>query len=156
MICTNTVTLTVTDIYSNQSTATATITVQDNQAPVIAQMADINANNDADNCSAIVTWTDPAVTENCTYTLTSDIVSGTAFDVGVTTVTYTAEDAAGNTATMSFDVTVNDNQMPTISNMPTSPITQGTDAGVCTAAVTWPAPTATDNCTTDAWATPPA
>ena len=151
---TNTVTLTVTDIHSNQSTATATITVQDNQAPVIAQMADINANNDAGNCSAIVTWTDPAVTENCTNTLTSDIASGTAFDVGVTTVTYTAEDVAGNSATMSFDVTVTDTQDPTISGLPTTPITQGTDAGVCTAAVTWPAPTASDNCTTDALGNP--
>ena len=151
---TNTVILTVTDIHSNQSTATATITVQDNQTPVIAQMADINANNDAGNCSAIVTWTDPAVTENCTNTLTSDIASGTAFDVGVTTVTYTAEDVAGNSATMSFDVTVTDTQDPTISGLPTTPITQGTDAGVCTAAVTWSAPTASDNCTTDAVGNP--
>ena len=120
---TNTVTLTVTDIHSNQSTATATITVQDNQAPVITQMADISANNDANNCSAVVTWTDPAVTDNCTYTLTPDIVSGATFDVGVTTVTYSVTDAGGNTDSMSFDVTVTDTQAPTISGMPATDIT---------------------------------
>ncbi|MGB1669915.1 MAG: HYR domain-containing protein, partial [Flavobacteriales bacterium] len=143
---TNTVTLTVTDIHSNQGTATATITVQDNQAPVIAQMADISATNDANNCSAVVTWTDPAVTDNCTYTLTSDIASGTAFDVGVTTVTYSVTDAGGNTDSMSFDVTVTDTQGPTISGTP-GDITQAKDAGSCDAVVTWTAPTATDNCT---------
>ncbi|MEC8597245.1 MAG: HYR domain-containing protein, partial [Bacteroidota bacterium] len=150
----NTVTLTVTDIHSNQSTATATITVQDNQAPAIAQMADISATNDANNCSAVVTWTDPAVTDNCTYTLTTDIASGATFNVGVTTVTYSVTDAGGNTDAMSFDVTVTDTQAPTISGMPAADIIQGTDAGVCTAAVTWSAPTATDNCTTDAVGNP--
>jgi len=150
----NTVTLTVTDIHSNQSTAAATITVQDNQAPVIAQMADISATNDANNCSAVVTWTDPAVTDNCTYTLTPDIASGATFNVGVTTVTYSVTDAGGNTDSMSFDVTVTDTQAPTISGMPATDITQGTDAGVCTAAVTWSAPTAADNCTTDAVGNP--
>ena len=150
----NTVTLTVTDIHSNQSTATATITVQDNQSPVIAQMADISATNDANNCSAVVTWTDPAVTDNCTYTLTPDIASGATFNVGVTTVTYSVTDAGGNTDSMSFDVTVTDTQAPTISGMPATDITQGTDAGVCTAAVTWSAPTASDNCTTDAVGNP--
>ena len=150
----NTVTLTVTDIHSNQSTATATITVQDNQAPAIAQMADISATNDANNCSAVVTWTDPAVTDNCTYTLTTDIASGATFNVGVTTVTYSVTDAGGNTDAMSFDVTVTDTQAPTISGMPATDIIQGTDAGVCTAAVTWSAPTATDNCTTDAVGNP--
>ena len=147
----NTVTLTVTDIHSNQSTATATITVQDNQAPVIAQMADISATNDANNCSAVVTWTGPAVTDNCPA-LTPDIASGATFNIGVTTVTYSVTDAGGNTDFMSFDVTVTDTQAPTISGMPATDILE-TDAGVCTAAVTW-SRTAADNCTTDAVGNP--
>jgi regulation of enolase protein 1 (concanavalin A-like superfamily) len=40
--------------------------------------------------------------------------SGTAFPVGASTVTYTATDACGNTASCSFTVTVEDNEPPLI------------------------------------------
>ena len=58
--------------------------------------------------STVVTWpevtavdaVDPAPTVGCTP------ASGSAFDLGVTTVTCTAADASGNTATASFNVTV--------------------------------------------------
>ena len=46
--------------------------------------------------------------------LTSDIASGTTFSLGTTTVTYTASDDEGNTTTMTFDVIVEDNEAPTI------------------------------------------
>jgi hypothetical protein len=144
---TTTVTYTSTDASGNVATSSFTVTVTDNEGPVITQMTGISATNDADNCSAVVTWTDPAVTDNCANsTLTPDIASGTAFDVGVTAVTYTATDIHGNQSTMSFDVTVTDAQAPVISDMPAN-ISQAADPGVCTAAVTWVAPSATDNCT---------
>ncbi|MFN8165960.1 MAG: HYR domain-containing protein [Bacteroidia bacterium] len=38
--------------------------------------------------------------------------SGSFFTVGTTTVTSTATDAAGNTSTCSFDVTVTDGENP--------------------------------------------
>ena len=149
-----TVTYTSTDASSNVATSSFTVTVTDNEGPVIAQMTGISATNDADNCSAVVTWTDPAVTDNCANsTLTPDIASGTAFDVGVTAVTYTATDIHGNSSTMSFNVTVTDTQDPVISDMP-GDIIQAADAGVCSAIVNWTEPTAADNCTTDALGNP--
>ena len=53
-----------------------------------------------------------ATTGNSFGTGINDI-SGTAFNVGTTTVTYHIEDAAGNFAECSFDVVVNDVQNPT-------------------------------------------
>ena len=144
---TTTVTYTSTDAASNTATSSFTVTVTDDESPVIAQMGGMADTNDAGNCSAVVTWADPAVTDNCANsTLTPDIASGSTFNVGVTTVTYTATDVNGNQSTMSFNVTVTDTEDPVINDMPTN-ITQAADPGVCTAAVTWVAPSATDNCT---------
>ncbi|NUQ46188.1 MAG: HYR domain-containing protein, partial [Phycisphaerae bacterium] len=64
---------------------------------------------------------------------------------GTTTVTYTAEDAAGHTVTCSFDVTVTDDEDPTISGCP-SDITVNLNQLMCQAVVSWTPPTAADNC----------
>ena len=143
---TTTVTFTATDASSNSSTATFTITVTDDEAPTISAQADLSANNDGGLCNAVVSWTEPTSGDNCGVTsFTSTHNSGDAFAVGTTTVTYTAEDAAGNQTTMSFTVTVNDDEDPSISGMPAD-ITQANDEGDCGAMVTWTAPTASDNC----------
>ena len=143
---TTTVTFTATDASSNSSTATFTITVTDDEAPAISAQADLAANNDAGNCSAVVTWTVPTESDNCAVTsFTSTHNPGDTFDVGTTTVTYTAEDEAGNQTTMSFDVVVTDNENPAIAGTPAD-ITQTAEAGTCGAAVSWTAATATDNC----------
>jgi gliding motility-associated-like protein len=47
-------------------------------------------------------------------TLTTTHASGSVFALGTTTVTYTTTDAAGNTSTASFTVTVNDTENPSI------------------------------------------
>ena len=144
---TTTVTYTATDAAGNSVQTSFDVTVTDDEAPSIAQMAGISQTNDLDACGAVVTWADPAVTDNCgNNTLASDIASGSSFDVGVTEVTYTATDIHGNQSTMSFNVTVTDGQLPVIADMPAD-ISQGTDAGSCSAVVTWDAPSATDNCT---------
>ena len=69
--------------------------------------------------------------------------SGSFFAVGTTTVTSTATDGAGNTASCTFTVRVNDTQAPVIT-CPAN-ITVTTAVGLCTAPVTY-AVTATDNC----------
>ena len=68
-----------------------------------------------------------------------------SFNVGTTTVTYTATDAANNSVTTSFTVTVVDNESPTIAGNP-GDLSASNDAGNCSAAVSWTAPTADDNC----------
>ena len=157
-----TVTYTVEDAAGNTATCNFTVTIADNENPTITCPGNVNVNNDAGNCSAVVNGIAPTATgDNCgvtiqTWALTGattanspavgiNDASGQTFNVGVTTVTYTVEDAAGNTATCNFTVTITDNENPTI----TCPgnVAQNTDAGVCNAVVNGIAPTATgDNC----------
>jgi hypothetical protein len=57
--------------------------------------------------NAVATWTPPTATDNCsTVTLTSNYASGAIFNVGATTVTYTARDFTGNTSICSFVVNI--------------------------------------------------
>ena len=144
---TTTVTYTAMDIHGNSSTASFTITVTDNEAPVISgNPGDLTASNDAGNCSAVVTWTAPTAADNCSVdTFTSDYSSGDTFPVGTTTVTYTAIDGSNNTISAFFNVVVIDDEDPAIANVPTN-ISATTDNDACGATVTWTAPTASDNC----------
>jgi hypothetical protein len=111
---TTTVTYTATDIHGNVQTTSFTITVTDNEKPVISGMpANISLNNDAGLCSAVANWALPTASDNCgILSFTSDHHSGDVFPVGTTTVTYTATDIHNNVQTASFTVTVTDNEKP--------------------------------------------
>ncbi|MHA7100324.1 collagen-binding domain-containing protein [Roseivirga pacifica] len=102
----NMVTITVTDAAGNTATATSTVTIADNIAPSLSSMPTNITVQATNGCSAIANWTTPQVSDNCSATITSDYTSGQSFNVGTTTVTYTATDVAGNTSTASFNVTV--------------------------------------------------
>jgi hypothetical protein len=144
---TTTETYTVTDAAGNTAQTSFTVTVNDTEAPTISAPANITVANDSGMCGAVVNYTPPAGTDNCsgaTTTLTSGIGSGGTFPIGTTTETYTVTDAAGNTATASFDVIVSDNEAPVI--VCPSSITVANDPGQCSAVVTFNAPTGTDNC----------
>ncbi|WP_217179230.1 HYR domain-containing protein [Gillisia limnaea] len=144
----STVTFTATDASGNTSSCSFTITITDNDPPTIVCPANIDMDVDAGICGAVVSFETPTATDNSglevTVTQTAGPASGEVFPVGTTTVTFTATDAAGNTASCSFDVTVNDTEDPTFESV--SDITVNTDAGVCGAVVSFEAPTATDNC----------
>jgi len=149
---TTTVTYTATDEAGNESAICSfTVTVDDNEDPVISGCpANITQNNDAGECSAVVTWTEPTASDNCTdpgdLTWNKSHNPGSTFPVGTTTVTYTATDEAGNeSAVCSFTVTVDDNEAPTVANCP-SDINTNTDAGICSAVVNYSMPTFNDNC----------
>ena len=61
---------------------------------------------------AVVTWTEPTVTDNAgDFNLTSDYQPGDQFLIGDTLVTYTATDPSGNRAMLSFHVNVTGNLM---------------------------------------------
>ncbi|MRT94527.1 HYR domain-containing protein [Ancylomarina sp. 16SWW S1-10-2] len=106
-----------------------------------SDLADIELDAEPSKCSAIANWSDPEASSNCgTVTLISNYNSGDDFPVGKTTVTYTATDGTNET-TSSFDVTVNDNLDPIISNCP-----ENITVEACNNTVNWTAPTATDNC----------
>ena len=116
-IGTTTVTSTATDAAGNSASCTFTVRVNDTQAPTITCPANITVTTPVGSCVAAVTYTVTA-TDNCpgvTTVRTAGLASGANFPIGVTTVTYTATDAAGNVSTCSFTVTVVDAQLPVIS-----------------------------------------
>ncbi len=130
--------------FSTVATNAATTTVL--LAPTIgACPTNITTNTDAGLCTAAVTFATPTATGCPSPTVTCSPASGSAFAKGTTTVTCTATNGVSPNSTCSFTVTVNDNQGPTFAGCPTN-ISANTDAGLCTAAVIYVAPTATDAC----------
>lgn len=110
--------------------------------PVTLASLGFNANHNIIDMAGTVPVIPPVVTQ------TAGLPSGSTFPVGTTTNTFVARDNAGNTASCSFTVTVNDVEQPTI----TCPANQvrNTDPGVCYATFPdppgIPRPTFTDNC----------
>jgi predicted extracellular nuclease len=95
---------------SSAPSAAVTVTASDTTPPMISCPANATAVV-ATNCpiatSTVVNYVAPTATDNCgTPTVACVPPSGSVFSVGTTTVTCTATDASGNTATCSFTVTV--------------------------------------------------
>ncbi|MCP4411126.1 MAG: HYR domain-containing protein, partial [Gammaproteobacteria bacterium] len=141
-----TVEWTNTDAAGNTATCSYTVTVEDNEDPTILGLpSDIYQSGDIGSCQAIVSWSNPSVTDNCSATLTSTHSPGDTFPTGTTTVIYTATDVTGNSIDSTFVVVISDTENPVISGIP-SDINQNTDAGSCSAVVSWIEPIAGDDC----------
>jgi hypothetical protein len=150
-----------TDIAGNTSTCSFTVTVVDNQAPALSCPANITQNTDVNACVATVVTPNPTISDNCAVTSLTWVLTGATtgaspltginyvgtrpFNLngttgqGITTVTYTAKDAAGNTTTCSFTVTVNDLWIPVISGQPTNQFVCVGSNGVFTVTASVPA-----------------
>lgn len=89
-------------------TCSFTVTVVDTQPPSITCPSNVTAVTPIPGGSgAIVTFPPPTASDNCPgVTVACVPPSGSTFPIGTTTVTCTATDASGNTATCSFTVTV--------------------------------------------------
>src|SRR6266481_5303088 len=100
------------------------------------------------NCQASVEFATPTASDNCDghVTVSCDHLSGSAFQLGTTKVTCTATDDTNrnNTASCSFNVTVEDKTGPVLS-LPTGVTQCAAGGGSCSAVVTYNA-TANDNC----------
>ncbi len=111
----NTVTLTVTDVHGNSSTANATVTVIDNTAP------EINAVVDQSQCFLAMgnyTIENVTATDNCSIASSSFVITGAtnrfgtgldasgAFNIGTSTITWSVTDPSNNTTTSSASFTV--------------------------------------------------
>ncbi|AKF08970.1 Branched-chain amino acid ABC transporter, amino acid-binding protein [Sandaracinus amylolyticus] len=105
---TTTVTVTASDGAGNTATCTFDVTVRDDTAPAVTCPADVDAEATG-STGAAVTWP-PATADGATLTYSAE--SGSTFPLGTTTVEATATDAAGNTATCTFDVTVRSARAP--------------------------------------------
>ncbi|HSK11745.1 MAG TPA: T9SS type A sorting domain-containing protein, partial [Phnomibacter sp.] len=106
-----TVTITVTDINGNTATCTTTFTVTDNTAPTITCPANISVVEDNGCSLAMVNVGMPTASDNCgTVTITGVRSDGKELTdpylLGTTTITWTATDEAGLTATCDQTVTV--------------------------------------------------
>jgi len=100
-------TFTATDAAGNTAQDAQIITVIDNTAPAISCPAPIVLEPTCPS-GAIANWTEPVGTDNCPGAITTRTgpAPGSVFPVGTTTVTYTVNDAHGNSASCNFTVTV--------------------------------------------------
>ncbi|OYX84477.1 MAG: hypothetical protein B7Y83_08125, partial [Flavobacteriales bacterium 32-34-25] len=151
------VTVTATDAAGNIDSEIVVITAKDLTAPSLTIGANQTANTNAGLCTASVPITNIPFSDNCsgatlsyslsgatTKTITTGQVGTYTFNRGETTIHYTVTDAAGNIATGSKTVTVNDNIKPTITAPPAINTTTNT---ACTATgVVLGTPITADNC----------
>ncbi len=135
---------TVTCSTSAGPSCSFTVTVTDTQNPTVSCPANLSTTTAAGQCAATVSYTTPTASDNCSGATVSCLpTSGSSFPKGTTTVTCTATDASGRTSNCSFTITVTDNQSPSITCPPNQSASAISPSG---AAVTYPAPTVTDNC----------
>lgn len=130
-----------TGLSGNTANCSFTITVMDKQLPKVMCPGNIHMAASQGDCGKIVNFSANAM-DNCPgVQLSSSPASGSFFDVGSTTVTYTATDASGNSSNCSFSVNITDTQPPTID----TPCPDNIE--LCGAQnVSWTPPTAVDNC----------
>lgn len=141
-----TVTVTATDSAGNASSGTFSVTVPDTTAPVLTLPSNVTVNATSSS-GAVVNYGVATATDNAAVspTITHSKASGTIFPIGVTPVTVTATDVAGNVSSGTFTVTVSDLTAPVLS-LPSNLSVQATSPSG--AVVNYGAATATDNVTT--------
>ena len=138
-IGTTTVTWTATDDAGNATTCTQTVTISDDDDPILTCPANATLNTNT-ACTYVGTIGTATATDNCDSSVTVTNNAPAAFPIGTTTVTWTATDDAGNATTCTQTVTVSDDDAPVI-----------TEAGenttiYCPNLPVFTPPTATDNC----------
>jgi uncharacterized lipoprotein YddW (UPF0748 family) len=114
------VTLTAIDESGKSSSCSFTVIGTDRSAPVITGTPDdivVTTGEGSEDCSVTVNWTEPVAIDNCSTALTHFSRShtpGSAFAAGTTRVTYTFKDEAGNEASTSFNIIVEDDTKPVV------------------------------------------
>jgi hypothetical protein len=108
-----TVNCTATDQHGNTGTGTLTVTVQDTVAPVLA-LSDKLAEATGPNGTVVAYTVSAQDVVDGNVPVACDEPSGGTFPLDSTSVTCSAKDKSGNTATDSFKVTVVDTTAPVI------------------------------------------
>ncbi|TLS74950.1 HYR domain-containing protein [Mariprofundus erugo] len=104
------VTVTATDCAGNSRSASTTVSVVDTTAPVLSVPANVSVEATARLTSVAI----GAATATDIFAVTVSNNAPAAFPVGNTTVTWTATDANGNSATATQTVTVTDTTAPSV------------------------------------------
>ncbi|XP_070537273.1 hyalin-like [Ptychodera flava] len=132
------------DTSGNMASCHFNVTVTDIQSLSIVCPDDIEVNTDPGEAIALVNWTDPSTAGSSgSVAITSDYQPGTEFAIGTTIVFYNASDFIGNMASCHFNVTVIDDENPSI--FCPDDIEANTDPGELATYVNWTQPDATDN-----------
>ena len=131
------------DIHGNLDSLELDITMLDTIRPQFLCPDGIIVSNDFDQCGAIVSFTFPTASDNCTVDSIIQIDptgldSGSFFPVGFTELTYVAYDQSLNTDTCSFIIEVQDTAAPVLFCVP--------DTAICDTIFTFDLPSYTDNC----------
>jgi len=106
---------TVTDANSNATTGTFKVVVRDTTAPIVHTPAVANVEATGPD-GAVVTYDAPTAEDLVDGAITPSCLkkSGDTFKLGTTEVECSAIDAAGNTGTSSFQVTISDTTGPSV------------------------------------------
>jgi hypothetical protein len=104
------------DAANNQRTHQISVTVSNDKTAPVVQAPPNRVVEATSSGGAVVNYPAATATDNIgvTYGPVCTPASGSLFRVGVTTVTCTAKDAAGNTGSATFTVTVKDTTAPTV------------------------------------------
>jgi YVTN family beta-propeller protein len=118
-------------------------------ASAASRLADVHADADASSCSATVNVAQPEASDNCAGVTVAGVRGdnqplAAPYPVGTTTITWTATDAAGNTATATQSVIVADNTPPVVT--PPANVSVSAAADSCSASVNPGTATFGDNC----------
>ncbi len=137
-----TITWTATNSAGLSSSASQKVTVKDEEKPVIAAPANASSGNTPGLASAVVSVGTATANDNChEVTVEGARNDGAALDapynVGVTSITWTGKDAAGNTAAATQSVTVLDVEAPTITVPANIRINATSASGVVVSYKTW-------------------
>ncbi|SFE75745.1 beta strand repeat-containing protein, partial [Sunxiuqinia elliptica] len=134
---TTTVTVTATNSCGNES-CSFDIEVKDNEAPTPITLASVTEQCKYSPANY------PTTTDNCDGVITGvPNVSFPYATTGVSTITWSFTDNAGNTTTVDQIVTINDTQSPTWDSFPTD---KNVECGTDTTPTTTGTPTVSDNC----------
>ncbi len=128
-------------------TCSFTVTIQDLQAPTITCPSNMTLAATQLSCDRVVTFVNPIGQDNCPGAITTQIGgtgSGLTFSIGTTVNLFRVTDAQGNTASCSFEVTITDQQAPSVT-CPAN-VLAGTNQGSCGGLVSYSSPLGTDNC----------
>ncbi|MEO6038242.1 MAG: HYR domain-containing protein, partial [Saprospiraceae bacterium] len=135
------------DDANNTVSCTFKVTVVDQVAPVFGPCPQDTVVSTTDPCGVIYTWAIPPATDNCTpdssLVFSTSKMTTDSFQIGITTVVIGVEDKSGNSATCSFEVTVQSTVVPQFINVPDSIVLNTLG---CTAVATWNPPTIAGFC----------
>ncbi len=129
---TTTVGCSATDLSGNEATGSFSVVVVDTTAPVISDTLENMTLEATGPSGAVASWTDPTASDLVSGSVVVTCVAGSlgngdTFPLGVTTVTCTATDDAGNSASDDFTVTVQDTTPPSLS-VPADQVVEATSA----------------------------